>query len=212
MHINGYSTREVAHSLLLIFFGVSMISRAAGWQPLAEPDYSKKEQFHEVLVHYMHGIPEVYNGLTPGERIMVYYLYRACIPAGPIYADQMHRFSISLIAIFESINAQAPAIRNELGDDFIKQAQTYLVYLLSNNGPYFKREHPHKKRTPSLLGLAELTKANLIKALQIAKPNSTEALKTVWSFLDDHTYDTIATVSGNIDASGVNIYSADFIA
>lgn len=198
---------------LTILLGITFMSHGISkdWHALAEPDYSKKEQFNEILVQYIRGIPELYNDLVPAERVIVYYLYRASIPAGVIYADQIHRLSLPLMNIFRTILAHKKAVAGELQNEFIRQAQTYFVYLIANNGPYFKREFPHKKRVPASLGLAELTKQNLIKALEIAGvPTAQEDVEAVWPFLSDAQIDPVLTVTGDINASAINIYSPDF--
>lgn len=179
----------------------------SSWQPLVEPDYHKREQFNEILVHYIPGIVELYNALAPAERVAAYYLYRACIPAGSICADQMHRFSLQLFDIFRTLSIHG----DTLPENFVKQVRIYLAYLIANEGPYFAREFPSNKRTPLSLGLDELTKENLVQALQkIGSENGLRALDEVWVFLSDPSFDKLRTVNGNIDASGINIYGPGF--
>ncbi len=195
---------------LIMLLGLMIMSHP-GHGLLVEPNYKAREQFNEILVHYVPGITELYNGLTPAERVMAYYLFRASLPAESIYSDQLHRYSSSLLNIFRSICQNEHDITYALSDEFIKQARTYLVYLIANNGPYFKREHPSHKRTPLSLGLSALTSENLVKALKVAGLKEAEkAVAFVWEFLSDYSLDTICTVNGNIDACGINIYDEGF--
>ena len=45
------------------------------------------ESYKEVATQYISGLSELYNDLTPAERIFVYYMYRASLPGNRFCSD-----------------------------------------------------------------------------------------------------------------------------
>lgn len=183
------------------------------WRPLSQPPKTVS-QHHEIAVVYNQNIANFYNKLTPHERIMIYYLYRASLPGNRITADQTHRSSLILQALFEHIFKNQHALTTA---DFkvpvalfIDQVRDYLIYLWTNHGPYFIREHADSKRTPARIGLDLLTIENIARALTITGYAHPEQLDQVAQFLTDRDYEATLTVPNSIDQSAVNFYAPDF--
>src|SRR5262249_23747963 len=107
------------------------------------------KEYNEIAIRYPTGIEELYTALSPQERIEAYYLYRATLSATRILHDKHHRHSLDILDIFEHLYRN----RSTLQPEFVKDVETFLVYLWANHGPYFKREFAHNKRTPENLGL-----------------------------------------------------------
>jgi dipeptidyl-peptidase-3 len=176
------------------------------------------ELYNEIATQYISGLSELYNDLTPAERIFMYYMYRASLPGNRIAADQMHRHSHHITDLFEYIITRAHLLKNSdttniTGDinQFLQEAKTYLIYLWANHGQYFLKEHSNAKRTPKKLGLITLTHENIVHALQLlAYPDAQQAVQHVASSLFDPEHETTCCVMNNITASAGNMYAPDF--
>ena len=170
--------------------------------------------YNEILINYAEKIPELFGTLTPEERMFVYYLFRANIPADKICADQLHRHSLELINLFSYIIKQKDVLINfvEVPEmnmkEFLSECETYLVYLICNGGPYYNSEHANSKRTPEKLGMKQLTFKNLQAVLE--RVNRRFDLARYERTIFDSNYEATLTVEDSIDKSAVNMYSPDF--
>jgi hypothetical protein len=81
-------------------------------------------------------------------------MFRASLPFNKIYRDQNHVHTNEIIKAFEFLYKNENSLPQNLSNDI----KTYLVYLWSNNGPYFMTEQSNNKRTPSRLNMKYLTK------------------------------------------------------
>lgn len=172
------------------------------------------EQYSEIATQYNDQLPDLWNNLKPQERIFAYYMFRASLPGNKIYADQVHRHSLELIDLFETIVRNKHLISfsdKETIEQFIKEAQLFLVYLHAHHGQYFLKEFEDHKRTPERLNLKTLTPENLILAAQsIGKKNASDLIAQLHDSLFVATIEPTLTVSGSIEKSAGNFYSADF--
>jgi len=172
------------------------------------------EQYNEIAIKYNETVPELYNSLSPEERVFIYYIFRASLPGNYIAADQMHRYSNEIREIFETIynNKEKLASLDSIDyKQFIKDVKTFLVYLWTNHGQYFMREHSDEKRTPDRLGLKTLTQENVTYALNhLDYNNAEETLHRLAPVLFDRTIEATCTVPDSINQSACNIYSHDF--
>lgn len=178
------------------------------------------EQFKEIATQYNTTIVSLFNVLTPQERVFIYYMYRACLPGNLIAADQLHRHSLAMIDICEQLYAEQEKLLSqdvsawlpvEQRKTFLEQLHIYLVYLWSNHGNYFAREHVNEKRTPERLGLTLLTQENIINALQLLnKKNLVTLCQEIAPSFFDASIEPTNCVANSIEKSAVNLYSPDF--
>ncbi len=171
--------------------------------------------FKEIAAVYDHNLPEYFNALTPQERIMIYYLFRASLPGNRIAADQSHRDAVKIEELFEYIIIYQNELKKQKlpfdSEQFIKEATIYLTYIWANHSQYFMREQADEKRTPSRLGLVTLTKENLIKALMVLRyPHAESLVHQIERALFDRSYESTMCVQNNITQSAVNFYAPDF--
>lgn len=174
------------------------------------------EQHIEIAVQCNDAVPALWNSITPEERIFIYYLYRASIPGNRIMAGQTHRDAVEITELFERIVRHKDAVRSECAscmdvEQFLKESETFLVYLFTHHGQYFKREFENHKRTPEKLGFVALTEENLIQALAAVGITDAEKRVTRLSasiFKTD--YEPTVTVGNSIEKSAGNMYSPDF--
>ncbi len=174
------------------------------------------EQYRELAAVGNDQLPELWNNLSPEERIFTYYMFRASVPGNRIIADQMHRHGLELIDLFQALVENQGSIRNACAnvfnvDQFMKDTELYTVYLLANHGQYFISEFANNKRTPENLELKTLTKNNLVAAFNAIGVKDAQSLmdkleKTIF----DATYEPTITVDGSIEKSSGNMYSPDF--
>ena len=177
------------------------------------------DYFKELAVLPSKSISELYNNLKPEERVFVYYMFRASLPGNRIVADQIHRNCLQALDLFEEIVSKKELLKQadfeqvKLDvDAFLRDLTTYLVYLWTNHGPYFKKEHVNEKRTPSKLGFAVLNEQNLILVLDsLGKQDASSIVKNLSSFIFDKNFEPTNTVPDSIEKSSVNIYSQDFM-
>src|SRR5699024_3978808 len=131
------------------------------------------EQYKEIAVHYHNQLPEFYNKLTPEEKIFAYYIYRASIACTSVAFNLNHRCGKDIIDIFYALYKNADKLKNYNFDFdieiFNKQVKTYFVYLFTNYGQYFSKEHKNNKRIPKNLNLDKLTYDNILKSLKYIK-------------------------------------------
>lgn len=173
-------------------------------------------RYKEIAIHYPTHLPNFFNTLSSAEKIFIYYMYRASIPGTMIAADQTHRHSIDIITLFETLYNHKDLLKKKNNiikdiDQFIDEIEIFLVYLWTNNGQYFAREHAHEKRTPEKLNLTTITYENLLKSLEAI--NNKDAKKTVDRIAEslfNSTYEDTATIPNNIEKSAINFYSPDF--
>ncbi|MFH1831478.1 MAG: hypothetical protein ABH827_01615 [bacterium] len=167
------------------------------------------ENYKEIAVLYNTNVTQLYNSLTPQERVFVYYLFRACLPGNRILADQLHRHGLEITNIFEHIINNQDKLSDRT--KFLEQAKTFLVYLWTNHGQYFLREHSNEKRTPNKLGLDLLTQENILAVLgRTGFADAQEKLLHIAPALFDDTIEPTICVPGSIADSAVNIYAPDF--
>lgn len=181
-----------------------------------EQPSSKIASCVEIAFQANPSVPDLWNSLSPQERIFVYYLYRASIPGNRIFADQTHRDAVELTDLFlnilqnkKQLEIAAPA--NFPVADFIDDVQTYLTYLFAHHGQYFIREYENHKRTPLRIGLSVLTPERLREALSyVGVDNAAAVVARLHDSIFTETVEPTLTVEGDISASAVNLYSKDF--
>ncbi len=184
------------------------------------PEYY--DTFKEIAVTYNEKLPAAFNILTLEERVFIYYLYRASLPGNRICTDQMHKNGLAVQHIFQTLFEQEAALLTRakqkdpvLGKfnmpKFAQEVRTYLVYLWSNHGQYFQREHADEKRTPQKLGLCSLTKENIAMVLSlIGQEALITDLEAYESVIFDHAYQATGTVPNSIEKSARNFYAPGF--
>lgn len=171
--------------------------------------------YKEIAVMYNHNLPSFFNSLTPQERVMIYYLFRASLPGNRIAADQSHRDALKMQELFEYLITHQEKIKKQKlsfdFDQFIQETTIYLTYLWSNHSHYFMREQSDEKRTPHRLGLSLLTKDNILSALHAAGYPQAESLMTrIERSLFDRSYESTMCVQNSIEQSAINFYAEDF--
>lgn len=205
--------RVLCASVLLLGSCMSSTS-ISKWRPL--PNAPKNvSQYKEIAAVFNENLPEYYNALLPQERVMAYYLYKASLPGNRIALDQSHRHAPIITDIFAQLLAHKEALQqSKLSFDvakFLKQAKLYYIYLITNHGQYFIREHAFSKRTPSYLELDLLSPENIIAALKVLGNDTAETLiAMVHDSLFDKNIEPTRTVPDSISKSAVNFYSSDF--
>jgi dipeptidyl-peptidase III len=172
-------------------------------------------QAHEMVLVFNQELVEHFNALTPQERIFIYYLHRASLPGNIIAADQSHRDTPKILALLEFVfEHKDTLLKQENSFDvqqFLKDVETFLIYLWSNHSPYFCREHSDEKRTPERLHLTELTQENLISALEsLQYSNAQKEVESIAKSLFDTAYESTLTVPDSISKGAVNFYAHDF--
>jgi len=173
-----------------------------------EPITPARTTYQEILVRPQLALTEAFNELTAPERVMAYYLYRAILPANHLLADQLHRHACTLIQLFVDLYQHKDLLRPELGDDFIQDIETYMVYLALNKSPYFIRDHGVNKRTPPSLGLSSITPETLRQAVTLAHitPHA-YSLDELHETIFNPDYEQILTVVGSIESSATNFHA-----
>jgi len=137
----------------VIFALICFISKLRGDSMKLPPAPQGIEKWHEIAVQYSEELPKNFNTITPQERIFIYYLFRASLPGNRIAADQHHRNALAIRDLFETILNHEEDL-SDIPDTmldikrFILDVKTYLVYIWTNHGNYFVREHSNEKRTP----------------------------------------------------------------
>jgi len=164
----------------------------------------------EIALIYPQRLAKLYQSLTPQERIFAYYMFRASLPGNRIAMDQTHRDAIQITEMLEFILEQ----QDELpagNEAFLEDVTNYLVYLWTNHGHYFMREHANQKRTPERLGFTALTQKSLLAALtKLEYPCARESFAAIADSMFDASCEPTLTVPDSIEQSAVNMYSPDF--
>lgn len=164
----------------------------------------------EIAIIYPQRLAKLYQSLTPQERIFAYYMYRASLPGNRITTDQNHRDAVAIQELLEFVLAHKKKLPK--GDAlFLQEVTDYLMYLWTNHGQYFMREHANQKRTPERLGFTELNKKNLIEVLKKLEYPEVESCVDALedSLFNTHVEPTL-TVPDNINQSAVNMYGPNF--
>lgn len=183
-----------------------------------QEDVSSIKQYHEIAIQPAVSVLPLLESLTPQERVMMYYLFRAHLPGNRIISDQLHRDSVMMIEVVEKILSLQEKLMQEPGwidaslkGKFFKELETYAVYLWTNHGPYFAKEHSNEKRTPGRIGLSLITVESISNALKVVHEHALSSLfeQKAPTFFD-HTHESTCCVANDIAASGVNFYSSDF--
>lgn len=200
--------RRILIPLLLTVLHASAVT------PLAKTP-ERLDQYGEIATSYA-SVADLWNSITPQERIFIYYIYRAGIPGNRIFADQTHRHAVELIDLVVRMLTNKDAIRVQCAhqfdvERFLHEADIYAVYLFANHGHYFSVEFENHKRTPVRLNLDTLTKDNLTSALEATGLSDAAAkLSHLHDSLFNADIEPTVTVDGSIPASACNIYSPDF--
>jgi dipeptidyl-peptidase-3 len=204
------------YGILIISFLFFMKVPLMAYKPLSAAP-TTIETFNEIATQYNSSLAQLYNDLSPEERVFAYYIVRASLPGNRILADQTHRNSVAIIEICEKILLHEDALRNlqwmpeKEHKQFFKELTTYLVFLWSNHGPYFAKERADEKRTPERMKLSMLTREHFSHALSLLKQaDLIMILDDVTPTLFDQKYEPTCCVANSIENSGGNFYSADF--
>ncbi len=174
------------------------------------------ELFKEIATQRNEQLPELWNTLTPQERVLAYFLYRASNAGNRIIADQTHRHAVEIIEIFEKIVQNKAVIKQKCAqtfdvDAFLKEAETFLVYLYAHHGQYFLKEFENHKRTPEKMQLKMLVLGNIVVALNaIGLHEPHHLVNRLRESIFDASYEPTVTVEGSIEESAGNYYSPDF--
>jgi hypothetical protein len=147
---------------------------------------------------------ELFGNLTVNEKLFTYYMFRASLPFNKIYRDQNHVHTNEIIKAFEFLYKNENNLPQNLSNDI----KTYLVYLWSNNGPYFMTEQSNNKRTPSRLNMKYLTKEVFTHVL--TELNYGEQFEHLLPTIFDDNVDAEMVVDSSIEQSGNNYYSKNF--
>jgi len=126
-----------------------------------------------------------FDQLTPRQRILAYYLYRAAIPGNRIAFDQSHRFALELRDLFESIYLHSDGMDTTLR----ASVHDYLKYVWIHHGQY--DHYNHTKFSPNTL-----TPAGFRSACEHAKAQGApipvdgkESLDDMLARLEPHIFD-----------------------
>lgn len=213
------TTHFIMIGIMMVNMATQSMRHSHKISKLEEPP-QKIEQFHEIATQYISDVSSLFNDLTPEERLFIYYMFRASLPGNRIATDQLHRHGVVVTELFENILNHADIIKKWVDkdafdiDQFLKETETFLVYLWTNHGQYFLREDANSKRTPERLGFKSLTKDNVEKALEAITIEGLDAKLMTFNELIPTIFDTslesTSCVEGNIEASGGNIYAPGF--
>ncbi len=173
------------------------------------------ERFKEMAIQFTQGLPELWNTLSPEERVFIYYMYRAGLPGNRILADQNHRAAVKLIELCEFIIENSDTLKTSKPkfnvDAFLNDIEIYLIYLWTNHGQYFAWEHINQKRTPERIGLSTLTRQNFLDALiRSGYKNVIQTVSPLLPSMFDADVEPTLCMPGSINKSAVNIYAPNF--
>lgn len=169
------------------------------------------QRYGEIAVLHQPCIAEAFSKLEPEERVMCYYLSRACYAGNQIMTDQLYRHGLELQTMFKDLYNNRQKLQKMFGKQFVREVADYFVYLFVNHGPYFLREHSKDKRSPQILNLKTLTVDKLTKALTaIGYADAPQRVKGLKDFLERNEYDETLTVKSSIEKSAVNTYERGF--
>ena len=102
---------------------------------------------------------EAVSSLSPEERVLAYYLYRAAVSGYRIALFQMCPHP----RVIEEVNKLALALYQKKDESeelriLSEEVEAWWVYLFSNYGVHCERESVSNKKTPELLGLPHITR------------------------------------------------------
>lgn len=96
-------------------------------------------------------------------------------------------------------------------NQFLREAELFLVYLFAHHGHYFLKEFENHKRTPERLKLTVLTPENFVTALKAVDfQNPQTWVERLKKAIFDESYEPTITVEGSIEQSAGNLYGPDF--
>ena len=190
------------------------INCATAFVPLKKPTQAI-DRFKEIATQYPEKIAEVWNALSAPERVFSYYIYRASLSGARISALQNHRDALPIIELCEQIVEQKKQLLSSTFDfdisAFMDDLTVYLVYLWTNHGHYFSKEHANEKRTPSKIGLPHLTPSRFVQILEALDVKYAQAIiDGLTPAIFDENHESTLCVSNDIAASAVNVYAPDF--
>ena len=64
----------------------------------------KIDYYSEIAVRRSSLLPDLYNNLSPEERILMYFLFRASLPGIRISMDQVHRHTVAVFDLCHDDN------------------------------------------------------------------------------------------------------------
>ena len=160
--------------------------------------------YNEIYTLKETAVSDLFRDLPSEERVFIYLMSRAMIPFNRIHRDQNHCCSNEIIELFESLYHG----RSSLDPALVADIETYLVYLWTNHGIYFRGEDCDTKRTPVKLGLTHLTPENLIVAMEKLKLSPLD--ERLFPVIFENGVDAEMVVPGCIEKSGNNYYGRGF--
>jgi hypothetical protein len=210
-------TRTIKTLISLCFFSCCSVHPFD--HTILPPAPTTIERFGEIATQYNTDLPATYNQLTLEERIFIYYMFRASLPGIFIFSDQLHRDAQEIAELFEYIRAHSLELQTKKFDDsldistFLQEAKIYLVYLWTNHSQYFLKEQKNEKRTPSRLGMTQLTPDHLKAVLQaLDYPDCQNTITRLAPSLFQETIEPTLCTPGDLAHSAINMYARDFTA
>jgi len=195
---------------LFLLVGSLMLLATQKSQPILNQPPMTVSVVKEIALIYPQRLAKLYESLTPQERVFNYYMFRASLPGNRIATDQNHRDAIALQEMLEYVLGH----RNDLpkgNEKFLEETTNYLIYLWTNHGQYFMREHANQKRTPERLGFAALNQKSLAAALEnLGYPDAQACVAALADSMFHVMHEPTLTVPDSIDQSSTNMYAAGF--
>jgi dipeptidyl-peptidase III len=195
---------------LVLFVGLLMLLAIPKSQSILNHPPTTVNVVKEIALIYPQRLAKLYQSLTPQERVFNYYMFRASLPGNRIATDQNHRDAIAIQEMLEFILEHKDALPKE-NEKFLEEVTNYLIYLWTNHGHYFMREHANQKRTPERLGFAALNQKSLAAALEdLGYPDAQAGVDAIADSMFNVMNEPTLTVPGSIDQSATNMYARDF--
>lgn len=195
---------------IVLFVGLLMLVAIPKSQTVLNQPPETINVVNEIALIYPQRLAKLYQNLTPQERIFSYYIYRASLPGNRIATDQNHRDAVAIQEMLEYVLEHKDNMPKG-NEKFLEDVTHYLIYLWTNHGHYFMREHANQKRTPARLGFIALTQQSLICALeQLEYPDAQTSVEKITDSMFNEKIEQTLTVPGSIDQSAMNMYSQDF--
>src|SRR5262245_4472382 len=126
-----------------------------------------------------------FEELTPRQRVLAYFLYRAAVAGDRIFTAQNHRHALEIVEMVETIHLNSDGLE----PDVRAAVHDYLKYLWINHGQY---DHDnHVKFVPRLLTPAMLAAAARHAAAKGADLGTApgESLEARLARLEPHVFD-----------------------
>lgn len=179
-------------------------------QPILNQPPTTVSVVKEIALIYPQRLAKLYQSLTPQERVFNYYMFRASLPGNRIATDQNHRNAIALQEMLEFVLEHKDALPKG-SEQFLEEVTNYLIYLWTNHGQYFMREHANQKRTPERLGFAALNQKSLAATLEsLGYPDAQASVAAIADSMFNVLHEPTLTVPGSIDQSSTNMYAKGF--